>query len=154
MRTNRKGFTYLEVISGMTILVMVFSAFLLMYRYIGVQKTVTREISNMTAVAQNMTEIYKAYYSTTVGTSAEAEAKAFDKINADALKEGYKLVLVQPVTEGLNASNPDNYIYFHNDNGVDVSTVTIAVYTTYSFRNGARHIEPYVLNFYVTKKSS
>lgn len=56
----KKGFTYIELVTGMGILLLGFSFFMVIFRYFNINKIVAKENTTMAAIAQNAAESYSA----------------------------------------------------------------------------------------------
>lgn len=130
IRSNKKGFTYIELMMGMAILLLGMVIFSGLYRYYNVNKVAAREKTSMATVAKNMAEVYK---STPYNAS---NTQAIDDAIAEGHSQGYPSVncSVSPVSNGT-------------------TTVTITISSPTYPVNHRLHINDYVLTFYMVDKS-
>lgn len=133
-RKNRNGFTYIELLAGMSILLMVVMFFMVIYQFSNRNKILAREQTMMAAAAQNMAVVYKAFS----GTDADA-------VNAAILEgqnEGFPPDKIGfPLPSRLSQDKHD-YLY-------NIYIVTITIHP----RVDTSGVNDYILTFYTMDKT-
>lgn len=86
---GKKGFTYVELIAGMSILLIGFSFFLVMYRFSNKNKILAREKTAMSTAAQNMAEVFKVHAATLDASNPTNLTPAINAATTEGQNEGY-----------------------------------------------------------------
>ena len=123
-----KGFAYIELIAGMGVFLVIITAFLVMYRFSAMNRSIANEISTMATVAQNMAEVYKS----TPGSTTELE-------NAVIKEAEYEGFVKSRITVKQEAGIPKMYM----------TTVTITIKP----RIASAALEDFVLVFFALDKN-
>lgn len=131
---NRNGFSYVELMAGMSVLLLGVTFLIAMYRVSSQNRIIAREKTVMATVAQNMAEVYKA----TSGTDMDAINAAI----AEAESEGYP-------GEKIDFSEPELVSDDKHDYRKNLYRITIRLRP----RKDLDGIKDYVLEFYWVDKS-
>ncbi|KNY25813.1 hypothetical protein [Pseudobacteroides cellulosolvens] len=110
------GFTYIELVTGMGILLLGFSFFMVMFRYFNINKIIAKENTTMAAIAQNTAESYEAC--SDVAKVINNISKDYEEysINVDVLPQTGSSLKKITITVGLKSPsqyvNPYKMVYY------------------------------------------
>ena len=124
----RAGFSYIELMIGMAVLLMGVTFFISMYRHYNYNRITARERVAMATVAQNMAEVYMVS-----AGSADDAARSEGQSQAQQFSFTVDLTVDAPDAQGL-------------------SVVAITAESTYP-SNHPLYIVPYVLKFMVGRRN-
>lgn len=122
-KTKQDGFTYLELIIAITILVIVFGFFAALIRSTAISMAVSQEKMKMATVAQNMAQVYISQ----------------DPSDRDAARQA-------AIAEGSSQGYPSADLRYEPNSDGTVK-VTITVSSIITDQTDRRYVEPYVLVF-------
>jgi competence protein ComGC len=126
-QTNQKGFTYLSLLLGLTILLIGIGFFMALYKSTRTNMFIAREEMAMATAAQNMAQVYLA---TNSADTAVNQGKA----------DGYANVDLKELKPGSSSAIPSGTVQ-----------VTITVNSNFT-DSDPQHVDPYVLVFYTPQK--
>lgn len=110
------GFTYIELVTGMGILLLGFSFFMIMFRYFNINKISAKEYTTMAAIAQNTAESYETC--SDVAKVINTLSRDYEEYNIqiDVLPQAGSSVKKITITVGLKLSSqyvdPYKLVYY------------------------------------------